>query len=240
MKTALIIGGTKGIGKMVTLNLIRNNYFTTVVYSKDEHAEYLLYEELNEDEKKLISFVVLDMGVGTNIDLLFDKVIDMSGLDVLILNAGKTNRKNFEELTMQEWLEVFNFNCTIPLFIIQKLLPKINKDASVIFTGSLMGIYPHSVSLSYGVSKAAVHAIVKNLVKFLAPYSIRINVVVPGFTQTDWHIHKSSAIIEKITKRISLDRFAQPEEIASAFMFLINNKYINGQEIIVDGGYLYE
>lgn len=240
MKTALITGGTKGIGRMVTLNLIRNNYYTIVVYSSDQQAADELYKELTENEKQLISLVILDLSIETNIELLIQKVNNLVGLDVLILNAGKTNRKSFEEISFQEWLEVFNFNCTIPLFIIQKLLPKMNKDASVIFTGSLMAIYPHSVSLSYGVSKSAVHAIVKNLVKFLSPYSIRINVIVPGFTNTDWHTQKSPDMIDNITKRISLQRFAETEEVASAFMFVINNKYINGQEIVLDGGYLYQ
>lgn len=240
MKTALITGGTKGIGKIVTLQLIRNDYFTFVVYSKDTNATEQLFEELTDKEKKLISFIKLDLSEATNIDLLVDKVKSLSGLDALILNAGKTNRKKFSDITINEWNEVLNFNCTIPLFIIQRLVPLMNKSASIIFTGSLMGIYPHSVSLSYGVTKAAVHSMVKNLVKFLEPYEIRINVVAPGFVNTDWHKNKSVQMVEKINRKISLHRFADAEEVASTYMFILQNNYINGQEIIVDGGYCYE
>jgi 3-oxoacyl-[acyl-carrier protein] reductase len=103
-----------------------------------------------------------------------------------------------------------------------------------------MAVYPHSVSLAYGISKSAVHALVKNLVKFLTPYEIRVNGVAPGFVDTDWHKDKPAHIKSNIMNKISLKRFAKPEEIASAFLFIIQNQYLNGEIIAIDGGYSYE
>jgi 3-oxoacyl-[acyl-carrier protein] reductase len=103
-----------------------------------------------------------------------------------------------------------------------------------------MSQYPHSVSLSYGISKAAIHSLVKNLVKFLIPYEIRVNCVAPGFVDTEWQKDKPAEVRANILKKISLKRFAKPEEIASVYLFIINNQYLNGEIIEIDGGYSYE
>jgi 3-oxoacyl-[acyl-carrier protein] reductase len=130
-------------------------------------------------------------------------------------------------------------NITVPVFLIQKLLPIMNQGASIIFTGSSMAVFPHSVSLAYGISKSAVNALVRNLVKFLKPYSIRVNCVAPGFVDTGWHLNKTSEAKENIIKKLSIERFAKPEEIAAAFMFVLDNHYINGEILTIDGGYDY-
>jgi 3-oxoacyl-[acyl-carrier protein] reductase len=117
---------------------------------------------------------------------------------------------------------------------------KDKRRGSVTFTGSLMGIEPHSVSLAYGVSKSAVHALVKNLVKFLLPYDIRVNAVAPGFVDTDWQKTKPVEIRKSIESKIAVGRFCAPEEIAEVFLMLIENHYFNGEIVVVDGGYLYK
>jgi 3-oxoacyl-[acyl-carrier protein] reductase len=103
-----------------------------------------------------------------------------------------------------------------------------------------MAIFPHSVSLSYSISKSAVHAMVKNLVKFLIPYNIRINCVAPGFVDTEWQKDKHETVRENIMKKISLGYFAKPEDIASVYLFIIENNYLNGEIISIDGGYCYQ
>ena len=78
-----------------------------------------------------------------------------------------TCRDPFEELSFEDWERVFFANIHFPVFLLQKIVGRINKGGSIVFTGSLMGIQPHSVSLAYGVTKSAVHALVKNMGKFL-------------------------------------------------------------------------
>ena len=96
------------------------------------------------------------------------------------------------------------------------------------------------MGLVYGVTKSAVHALVKNLVKFLAPYSIRVNGVAPGFVDTDWQKNKPAAIRKNIENKISLERFCEPREVAEVYKMLIDNSYFNGEIIVVDGGYSYK
>ena len=110
----------------------------------------------------------------------------------------------------------------------------------LVFTGSLMGIQPHSVSLAYGVTKSAVHALVKNMVKFLVPYELRVNAVAPGFVDTEWQKTKPAEIRRNIENKVSLGRFCDPEELAEVYKMLIENSYFNGEVVVVDGGYSYK
>jgi 3-oxoacyl-[acyl-carrier protein] reductase len=117
---------------------------------------------------------------------------------------------------------------------------RLNVGCSILFTGSLMAIHPHSVSLSYGVTKSTVHALIKNLVKFYADKNIRVNGVAPGFIETDWHVGKTKEIRNNIESKIALKRFGEPDEVTDVFMMLIQNTYINGEIVVCDGGYSYK
>ena len=161
-------------------------------------------------------------------------------LDGLVFNAGMTCRDPFEELSFEDWERVFFANIHFPVFLLQKIVGRINKGGSIVFTGSLMGIQPHSVSLAYGVTKSAVHALVKNMVKFLVPYELRANAVAPGFVDTEWQKTKPAEIRRNIENKVSLGRFCDPDELAEVYKMLIENSYFNGEVVVVDGGYSYK
>ncbi|MDR1937015.1 MAG: SDR family oxidoreductase, partial [Tannerellaceae bacterium] len=141
---------------------------------------------------------------------------------------------------LEDWEKVFFGNVHFPVFLLQRIVGLINRGGSVVFTGSLMGIQPHSVSLAYGVTKSAVHAIVKNMVKFLSPYGIRVNGVAPGFVDTEWQKNKPAEIRRNIEDKIALKRFCDPAELAEVYRMLIENSYFNGEVIVADGGYSYK
>ena len=79
----------------------------------------------------------------------------------------------------------------------------------------------------------------KNLVKFLSPYNIRINAVAPGFTISEWHKDKSEDFFDKISAKIGVHRWAEGKEIAKAYLFAIENEYLNGSILNINGGYSY-
>jgi 3-oxoacyl-[acyl-carrier protein] reductase len=241
MKYAIVTGGTKGIGKEICRMLLMQDYSVIAVYSNDDVSALLTKQEFGTEFENLFYLIKCDLSNTDNILYLFSEVKLISeSFDVLILNAGKTVRKGITDMTIEEWDSVLNMNITTPLFLIQRFIPIMNKGSNIIFTGSSMATFPHSVSLSYGVTKSAVHALVKNLVKFLIPYDIRINCVAPGFVDTEWQKEKSSEVRENIIKKLSLKRFAKPEEVASTYFFIINNQYLNGEIITIDGGYCYQ
>lgn len=241
MKYSIVTGGTRGIGKEICRNFLKQGYSVIAVYSNDDSSALETKQEFGIEYEDLFYLLKCDLSNTDNISDLFSKVkLITESVDVLILNAGKTVRRGIIDMTIEEWNSVLAVNITSPLFLIQRFLPVLNRGSNIIFTGSSMAIFPHSVSLSYGISKSAVHAMVKNLVKFLIPFDIRINCVAPGFVDTGWQKEKSSEVRENIVKKISLKHFAKPEEIASVYLFIIENQYLNGEIITIDGGYSYQ
>ncbi|MDH6358035.1 SDR family oxidoreductase [Parabacteroides sp. PF5-9] len=240
-KYALITGGTKGIGKAVALCLGKAGYNLLLTYATDS----VLAEETQKELSGLcgvkVSVVQADITQRVAIGVIADYLTTHDLLlDAVVMNAGLTCRDPFEQMTMESWEKVFFGNVHFPVFLLQRIIQQIKKEGSVVFTGSLMGIQPHSVSLAYGVTKGAVHSLVKNLVKFLEPYDVRVNGVAPGFVDTEWQKTKPAEIRRNIENKTSLGRFCEPEELAEVYKMLIENKYFNGEIVVVDGGYLYK
>ena len=230
-KFALITGGTKGIGKAVAQILAKAGYNLILTYGNDVEAAQFVQAEFTEKFNTEIFILQAD------ITFLESKDIRLFSL---IFNAGITSRTRFEDIKQEEWERVFYANVHFPVFLLQKILSRIEIGGNVLFTGSLMGVYPHSVSLSYGVTKSAMHALVQNLVKFMAPYKIRVNAIAPGFVDTDWQKTKPAEIRRNIENKIALERFCDPDELAQIYKLIVENNYLNGEIITVSGGYSYK
>ena len=161
-------------------------------------------------------------------------------IDCIVCNAGMTLRSPLLEITDHDWEQVMQMNVNSNVYLIRDLFDVIPNDSRIVFTGSLMGILPHSVSLSYGVTKAAVLALAKNLVKFFEGTNTTVNAIAPGFVETNWQKNKSQEIRNNIYNKTAIKRFADPAEIADAVRFCINNAFVNGSVIEVSGGYCFK
>jgi len=236
---ALITGGTQGIGRAVADCLAQSGYDLILVYFGDNNAEEVK-SEITQKFGVNVALIEADISDENSIEKIYNHLIDNDlTLNSLVFNAGLTLRDSFEETKLSDWQKVFFANVHFPAFLLQKIVNKIVAGGSVVFTGSLMGIEPHAMSLVYGVTKSATHALVKNLVKFLAPYKIRVNGVAPGFVDTEWQKNKPAEIRKNIESKIALERFCEPKEVAQVYKMLIENEYFNGEIIVVDGGYSY-
>ncbi|MDR1779244.1 MAG: SDR family oxidoreductase [Tannerella sp.] len=240
-RQAFITGGTKGIGKAVAATLAKAGYDLLLTYSADDAAAQTTADELSSDGGVKVSTLRADIADRSSIDTIVSYIsANELRLDAVVFNAGLTCREPFDTMDLQEWERVFFANVHFPVFLLQQLVKHINTGGSVVFTGSLMAIEPHAMSLSYSLTKAAVHALTRNLVKFLTPYGIRVNAVAPGFVDTDWQKNKPESIRRNIESKIALGRFCSPDELAEVYRMLIENGYLNGEIIVADGGYSYK
>jgi 3-oxoacyl-[acyl-carrier protein] reductase len=239
-RIALVTGATQGIGKAIARRLLQEGWTTIITFANDPKADET-YKEFNTLAPQKVFIIEADVTDLNSIDTI-DSFLDNNNLsvDAVVLNAGITDRSDFGSILPENWGKVFTANVHYPVFLLQKIYQRINSNGSVTFTGSLMAIHPHSVSLAYGVSKASVHALVKNLVKFFAGKSIRVNGVAPGFVDTEWQKNKPVEIRNSINSKLAAGRFCTPEELTDVFMLLINNNYMNGEIVVCDGGYSYK
>lgn len=240
-KWVLITGGTKGIGRAVANCLAKAGYQLILTYASDTKAAEATCTTLRQAHGVRVELLRADITDPRAVDEInaFLRGAERR-LDALVLNAGITCRDPFEQIQPADWLRVFQANVHFPVFLLQRIVDLLNEKGSVVFNGSLMGIEPHSVSLAYGVTKSAVHALVKNLVKFMAPYGLRVNAVAPGFVDTEWQKTKPKEIRQNIERKVALGRFCDPDELAEVYKMLIENSYFNGEIVVVDGGYAYK
>ncbi|RUT80093.1 SDR family oxidoreductase [Ancylomarina longa] len=241
MKYAFVTGSTKGIGKAIGIKLLQEDYFVIFNYANSDDDAILLESELDKEFSGQYKILKHDLSDINLVNEVSEKILEIAPkLDLLVFNTGLTDRNTFGEIEEADWINVFNANLNVPFFLMQSLSKHLNPKSNIIFIGSMLGNIPHSVSISYGVTKSAIHTLVQNMVKFLSKDEIRINAIAPGFVDTDWQKEKPDWLREKIKAKIALQRFAQPEEVAQLCYQIIQNEYLTGQIIQLDGGYNYE
>ena len=243
MKYAVVTGSTKGIGKAIAEKLLMEGWFVFINYFHDDEAAFKFVKQqtslgINKDRFEIIKADLSDHG---QVQMFIDKVLKRTQMiNCLVINAGATDRTPFESIDYKIWENVINTNINGSFHLVHGFRNNMVEDyGRIIFIGSICGIHPHSVSLSYGITKAALHEMAKNLVKFFAPKRITVNAIAPGFIDTQWQKEKHPEHRKRIEEKIALRRFGLPEEVASLCWEIINNQYINGSNLIIDGGYSY-
>ena len=238
MKNAIVTGGTKGIGLAITEMLLNEGYFVYATYGSDDSAAQKMRENLSAFQG---SFSVERVDQ-SNVDDVHRFTNQLKDVDIhcIVCNAGTTVRKKTAELTDEDWLWMMQVNVNSHFFLLRDLWQQIQPNSRLIFIGSMMAIEPHATSLPYAVTKAALHAMAKNLVKDFAGTGTTVNVIAPGFVETEWQKNKPQEIRERICAKTAIHRFATIEEIADTALFLLRNPFINGAVIEVSGGYNYK
>lgn len=239
MKYALVTGATKGIGFGIAEMLLKDGYFVIATYARDKKAAGVCQDKWKQYASR---FVLIQANQADKVDMkkLTDYLSGVEQIDCIVCNAGMTLRKGLKVFTDEEWERVMQVNLNSSVYLIRDLADKLANDGRIVFIGSAMGIYPHGTSLAYGVTKAAVHALARNLVKYFEGTNITVNAVAPGFVETEWQKNKPQNIRENICRKTALGRFATVEEIADAVMFCVKNGFVNGSIIEVNGGYNYK
>lgn len=240
MKTAIVTGGTKGIGKAIVIELLKQDYFVWTNYANDDKAA----EKASKDFQNISPYykiIKADQSQKTSFYNFIKEIKENSiAINCIIGNTGLTVRKKNFEITDDDWEKVMFATVNSHFYLIRDLHTLIKNNSRIIFIGSMLGILPHATSLPYGVSKAALHALGKNLVKEFEGTGTTVNIIAPGFVETEWQKSKPLEIRNNIYKKTAIKRFATPEEIADAVMFCITNAYINGSILEINGGYSFK
>ena len=246
VKYAIVTGSTKGIGKAIAEKLLEEGWFVFVNYAHDrEGAEQFIAEHRSDgcaEQEAKFEVIQAELSSYEGVQAFIERVLKRTArINCLVLNAGMTDRSPFDEILPETWERMIDTNINAPFYLVHGLRNHLSDgDGRIIFIGSLCGIYPHSVSPAYGITKAAVHQMARELVKFFAPRRITVNAIVPGFVNTQWQKTKSQERRARIEDKTALHRFGEPEEIASLCWEIINNQFINGANIQIDGGYCYQ
>ena len=231
MKTAVVTGGTSGMGLGVAKMLIEKGYYVFATYVGPDFEEKMAnFEACKIDQTRREEVYEFIDYVKSRTD----------HLDCIVCNAGMTIRRSFTEMKDDEWDAMMEVAVNSHYIMLREFFPMIPKGSRILFTGSQMGIDPHATVLAYGVTKAAVHALCKNLVKEFEGTGTTVNVIVPGFVDTPWQAAKPEEIKQNIYKKTAIHRFASVDEIVDAFRFCIDNPFVNGSLIEVNGGYCYK
>lgn len=238
MKNAIVTGGTKGIGLGIAKALLREGYFVYITYAGDQAAAQQADTELSAISLSFSIHCVNQADI--NAVHLFAQSLAGAPINCIVCNAGTTVRKATQDITDEDWNRMMQVNVNSHFFLIRDLWLQIQPASRLIFIGSMMAIQPHATSLPYAVTKAALHAMAKNLVKDFEGTETTVNVIAPGFVETDWQKNKPQEIRERICAKTAIHRFATIEEIADTALFLLHNPFVNGTVIEVSGGYCYK
>lgn len=231
MKYAVVTGGTSGMGYGVAQMLIGKGYKVFATYvGPDFEQEIDNFEAHKVDQSKRKEVYQFISYVKSQTD----------HLDCLVCNAGVSIRRGFTEMKDSEWDMMMEVAVNSHYIMCREFYSIIPNGSRILFTGSQMGLHPHATVLAYGVTKSAVHALVRNLVKEFEGTGTTVNAIVPGFVDTPWQKEKPEQIKQNIYKKTAIHRFASIDEIVDAFRFCIENPFVNGCLLEVNGGYCYK
>lgn len=239
-KTAVIIGGTSGMG-LATAKMLVAEGARVLVTGLSKPGLDSAKKQL-EDKAIVVSSDARSLA---DIDALASKVrSEFDTIDLLFVNAGFSIRAPLESITEVTYDEMFNLNAKGPLFAAQKFVPLINRGGSIVLTTSIANVKGMPGQAAYGAAKAALRSFARTLAAELVSREIRVNAVTPGpidtpiidkvFSGKD----EAAQMREKMIGMVPMKRWGTSEEIAKAVLFLaFDATFTTGAEIPVDGGW---
>lgn len=240
-KNIVVTGGSRGIGKSITLELLKYGANVVATYNNSVvNSEDFFYE--GEDLLGNLYLVHLDQSNSESINKFFKEVLKIFDNKIygLVNNAGITKDKLFFMLNDDDWDDVIETNLNGIYRITKKaIFPMLaEKEGVIVNMSSVSGLKGMVGQANYCASKSALISMTETLSKELSGKNIRINAVAPGYIKTDMVKNIPSKELDRITEKIPMGREGLPEEVAHVVVFLLSklSSYISGQTIVVDGG----
>lgn len=239
-KTAVVTGGSRGIGRAIAVALAAEGAKVAVIYAGNAAAAEETLSLIKEQGGEAVA-MQCDVADDAAVSDMINAVKEQFGsVDILVNNAGITRDGLLMRMKEGDWQIVLDTNLT-GVFHCTKAVTKLmmkQRSGAIINITSVVGQTGNAGQANYAAAKAGMIGFTKSVAKELASRGIRVNAVAPGCIDTDMTAVLSDAVKEDMLKSIPLGRVAQPEEVAKAVVFLAsdNASYITGQVLNVDGG----
>ena len=238
MKTVLVTGGSRGIGRAIVEKFAKENYNVILNYNKSEFAAL----DIAKDYQNVELFRA-DISNAKDVEAMVNFAESKFGkIDILINNAGISSTGLLQDLSLEEWNQLFNVNVTGTFLMTKEILPKMisKKSGKIINISSVWGIVGAATEVAYSASKAAIIGFTKALAKEVGPSNITVNAIAPGIVMTDMVSNLSVDEFEAIREEIPLGRIGSTEDIANTAFYLASESadYITGQIISPNGGWV--
>lgn len=235
MKTVLITGASRGIGRETACKFYENGYNIVINYNKNEKAALDLQAKLPGS-----MIVKADVSIESEVKHMVDAVIEKYGfIDVLVNNAGIAQQKLFTDISTDEWNNMMNVNLNSVYYTCKYVVPHMisKKSGKIINVSSMWGVTGASCEVHYSASKAAVIGFTKALAKELGPSGIRVNAIAPGTIMTDM-CNFDDETMDLIKEETPLGRIGSATDVANSIYFLSSDQsdFITGQVISPNGG----
>ena len=242
-RSALVTGGSRGIGRACCLALARAGAKVAVNYRVETPSANLLVEEIEEAGGEAFALSA-DVSQRADAEMLVDETVArFGGLDFLVNNAGIWKGAPVEEISDGEWQEMLGINLTGPFHCVRAAVPAMKEARSgrIVNIASTAGQRGEAGHAHYAATKGAVIALTKSLAVELAPFGVLVNAVAPGWTVTD--MTREDLLgprRESILRGIPLGRAATAEDVAGAVLFLCSDlsSFVTGEVVGVNGGSL--
>lgn len=240
IKTAIVTGGSRGIGRQTVLELARNGYAVAIVYQgNEEKANETMQMAMAEGAEAIA--IKCDVASMESVTSMVNAVMEKWGrVDVLVNNAGQTADGLLMRMSEEDFDKIISVNLKGTFNCVKAVTSIMMKQryGRIVNLSSVVGVTGNAGQANYAASKAGIIGFTKSVAKELASRGITANCVAPGYVETDMTEVLSDKIKEAILAQIPMKRCADPKEIACVIGFLVSEKanYITGQVINVDGG----
>jgi 3-oxoacyl-[acyl-carrier protein] reductase/pteridine reductase len=234
-KTVFITGGARRLGSAIALAMAQAGANVAFTFRSSAKEAGQALKQIEAAGVRGLA-IECDLRRAEDATMAVENVLNHFGqIDVLVNNAGVFQTAGFEEITAEQWDEVFAVNVRAPFLLSQRCAPALRKACGrIINLGSLGGEKPWATHAHYCSSKAALHMLTQVMAKALAP-EIAVNCVAPGMIAAEGT--KDSALLERLASRTPMKTNGTPQDVVSAVMyFAAAPHFITGQVLTVDGG----
>ncbi|HEY3686629.1 MAG TPA: SDR family oxidoreductase [Streptosporangiaceae bacterium] len=246
-KTALVTGGSRGIGRAIAERLAADGALVAVHYGRNETAAKETVAAIERAGGRAFPVGAL-LGVDGDVDALFERLerglrahTGGTDLDIVVNNAGGGEIGTIEQVTPEDFDRLFALNVRAPFFVIKRAMPLLRDGGRIVNISSAVARMAISMEVAYGMSKGAVEVMSRTMANALGGRGITVNAVAPGMTRTDMSAPGFAAHPETepmVAGMMALGRIGEPDDIAAAVAFLASEdgRWVTGHVLDASGG----